>query len=122
MNNSYVKLECILLLVLIGRIRILHNIAIVFIRMGQWEEAVSSLEYIMNEQASHRSGLHLVLCCMALEDRDRIRNAFSLLLSVPLNIEDEDKYNHDQVSIFTFYLDNYNFLSAVIFRKIQVIG
>lgn len=34
------------------RIKIMHNIALVFIKMGQWEEAVSSLEYIMSEQVS----------------------------------------------------------------------
>ncbi|XP_074034344.1 intraflagellar transport protein 88-like protein nompB isoform X4 [Leptinotarsa decemlineata] len=80
------------------RIKIMHNIALVFIRMGQWEEAVSSLEYIMSEQACHRAGLHLVTCCRALEDKERMRTAFSLLLSVPLNIEDEEKYNLEQDS------------------------
>lgn len=77
----------------------MHNIGMVFVRMGQWEEAVASLEYIMNEQASHRAGLHLVLCCIALEDRERMRNAFSLLLSVPLDLEDEEKYSLEQVSV-----------------------
>ncbi|XP_050301604.1 intraflagellar transport protein 88 homolog [Anthonomus grandis grandis] len=78
------------------RIKIMHNIALVFVKMGQWEEAVNSLEFIMTEQACHRAGLHLVACCRALEDRDRMRTAFSLLLSVPLDIADEDKYNIEQ--------------------------
>lgn len=69
----------------------------VFVRMGQWEEAISTLEYIMNEEASHHAGLHLVVCCRATEDRDRMRSAFSLLLSIPLDVEDEEKYNLDQV-------------------------
>lgn len=76
----------------------MHNIAMVFIRMGQWEEAVSSLEYIMSEQACHRAGLHLIVCCRALEDRERMRTAFSLLLAVPLELEDEEKYSLEQVS------------------------
>lgn len=78
------------------RIKIMHNIAMVFVKMGQWEEAVNSLEFIMSEQACHRAGLHLVVCCRALEDRDRMRTAFSLLLSIPLDVEDEDKYNIEQ--------------------------
>lgn len=69
----------------------------VFIKMGQWEEAISSLEYIMSEQACHRAGLHLVLCCRALEDKDRMKTSFSLLLSVPMELEDDDKYNLEQV-------------------------
>ncbi|CAH1102173.1 unnamed protein product [Psylliodes chrysocephalus] len=80
------------------RIRIMHNIATVFIRMGQWEEAIGSLEYIMSEQACHKAGLHLILCCRALEDKEKMRTAFALLLSVPLNIEDEEKYNFEQDS------------------------
>lgn len=75
----------------------MHNIAMVFIRMGQWEEAVSSLEYIMSEQACHRAGLHLIVSCRALEDRERMRTAFSLLLAVPLELEDEEKYISEQV-------------------------
>lgn len=70
----------------------------VFIHIGQWEEAVVSLEYIMSEQASHRAGLHLVTCCRALEDTERMKNAFTLLLSVPLNSEDDEKYELEQVS------------------------
>ncbi|XP_030766229.1 LOW QUALITY PROTEIN: intraflagellar transport protein 88 homolog [Sitophilus oryzae] len=78
------------------RIKIMHNIAMVFVKMGQWEEAVNSLEFIMSEQACHRAGLHLVACCRALEDRDRMRTAFSMLLTVPLDIEDDDKYHLEQ--------------------------
>lgn len=69
----------------------------VFVKMGQYEEAITSLEYIMSEQPQHKSGLHLVLCCRALEDRDRMKSAFILLLGVPLELEDEEKYSLEQV-------------------------
>lgn len=75
----------------------MHNIAMVFIKMGQWEEAITNLEFIMSEQACHRSGMHLVVCCRALEDKERMKTSFSLLLSVPLDLEDEEKYNLEQV-------------------------
>lgn len=75
----------------------MHNIAQVFIGMSQWEEAIVSLEYIMTEQPKHRAGLHLVVCCRALEDTERMKNAFTMLLAVPLNPEDEEKYDPDQV-------------------------
>lgn len=78
----------------------MHNIALVFIDMGQWEEAIISLEYIMTEQPKHRAGLHLVVCCRALEDPERMKNAFSLLLAVPLNLHDEDKYDPEQVVFY----------------------
>lgn len=75
----------------------MHNIATVFIKMGQWEEAISSLEYIMSEDACHKAGLYLVLCCRALDDKDRMRTSFSILLSIPMEVEDEEKYKLDQV-------------------------
>ncbi|KAI4470503.1 intraflagellar transport protein 88 [Holotrichia oblita] len=78
------------------RIKIMHNIGMVFVQMGQYEEAVTSLEFIMSEQPYHRAGLHLVLCCRALEDKERMKNAFSLLLAIPLEMEDEEKYSTDQ--------------------------
>lgn len=81
----------------------MHNIGMVFVRMGQWQEAASSLEYIMNEQGSHQAGLHLILCCMILNDKERMKSAFSLLLGVPLELEDEDIYNQRQV-VTKFYL------------------
>ncbi|XP_018320966.1 intraflagellar transport protein 88 homolog isoform X2 [Agrilus planipennis] len=80
------------------RIKIMHNIAMVYVKMRQWEEAMSSLEYIMNEEASHRAGLHLVLCCLAIEDREKMKVAFSSLLSVPLELEDDDKYAPNQAN------------------------
>lgn len=74
----------------------------VFIKMGQWEEAISSLEYIMSEDACHKAGLHLVLCCRALDDKDRMKTSFSLLLSVLMELEDEEKYNLEQVTDVIF--------------------
>ncbi|XP_022915700.2 intraflagellar transport protein 88 homolog [Onthophagus taurus] len=78
------------------RIKIMHNISMVFVEMNQFEEAVTGLEYIMNEEPNHKAGLHLVLCCRALEDKERMKMAFSLLLAIPLDVEDEEKYNLEQ--------------------------
>lgn len=57
----------------------------------------------MSEDACHKAGLHLVLCCRALDDKDRMKTSFSLLLSVPMELEDEEKYNLEQV-IYIHYL------------------
>lgn len=42
----------------------------------------------------------------ALEDRDRMRTAFSLLLAVPLDIEEDDKYNLEQVLVTPYNVNN----------------
>ncbi|XP_067008666.2 intraflagellar transport protein 88 homolog isoform X2 [Anabrus simplex] len=75
------------------RIKIMHNIGIVFVKMGQFNEACSSFEYIMQEKPEFATGLHLILCHYALGDKDRMKRGFQMLLEVPLNIDDEDRYN-----------------------------
>lgn len=81
----------------------MHNIGMVFVRMGQFSDAVASLEYIMSEGRStgfhlHRAGLHLILCHYALEDKEKMKHAFTMLLEVPLEIDEEDKYRVTSVS------------------------
>ncbi|KAJ3601457.1 hypothetical protein NHX12_032425 [Muraenolepis orangiensis] len=74
------------------RIKILQNIGVVFVRMGQYSDAVTSFEHIMSESPNVRTGFNLVLCYYATGDRDRMKKAFQKLVAVPLGIGDEDKY------------------------------
>lgn len=55
------------------RIKIMHNIGILFVKMGQYSDACTSFEWIMSEQPDFKTGLHLVLCYYALGDKDRTR-------------------------------------------------
>ena len=43
----------------------MHNIGILFVKMGQYSDACSSFEWIMSEQGDFKTGLHLVLCYYA---------------------------------------------------------
>ncbi|XP_064628608.1 intraflagellar transport protein 88 homolog isoform X2 [Lineus longissimus] len=74
------------------RIRIMQNIGIVFVKMGQYNDAITSFEHIMQEEPDFKTGFNLILCYFALGDRDKMKKAFIKLLSVDLKIEDEDKY------------------------------
>nr|CAD7458130.1 unnamed protein product [Timema tahoe] len=74
------------------RVKIMHNIGILFVKMGQFGDACSSFEYIMQEKPDFMSGLHVILCYYALADKDKMKKGFQMLLEVPLNIDDEDKY------------------------------
>lgn len=74
------------------RLKISHNIGVLFVRMGQYAEAATSFEFIMTERADLKCGLHLILCYYALGDVDRIKRAFQLLLEVQQIVElDEDE-------------------------------
>ncbi|XP_033843488.1 intraflagellar transport protein 88 homolog [Periophthalmus magnuspinnatus] len=74
------------------RIKIQQNIGLVFVLMGQYSDAITSYEHIMSECPNIKAGYNLLLCYFALGDQDRMKTAFQKLISVPLNIDDEDKY------------------------------
>ena len=80
------------------RIKILQNIGVVFVRMGQYSDAVTSFEHIMSESPNVRTGFNLILCYYATGDRDRMKKAFQKLIAVPLGIGEEDKYIPTNVS------------------------
>lgn len=73
------------------RLKISHNIGILFIKMGQYSDAASNFEFIMSERADFKCGLHLVLCYYALGDTEKIKRAFQLLLEVQFVLEEEHK-------------------------------
>ncbi|XP_061923423.1 intraflagellar transport protein 88 homolog isoform X1 [Entelurus aequoreus] len=74
------------------RIKIMQNIGTVFVLLGQYPDAITSFEHIMSESPNIRTGYNLILCYYASRDGDGMKIAFQKLLSVPLGIDDEDKY------------------------------
>lgn len=87
------------------RIKIMQNIGVVFIRMGQYSDAITSLEHIMSESPNIKTGFNLILCYYAIGDKERMKKAFQKLISVSLGIDDEDKYITSNVSyVLTFFI------------------
>jgi len=86
--------------------KIMQNIAISFVKLGQFSDAVISFEHIMTEDPSFRTGLNLILCYYALRDRDSMKRTFERLLTVDTRLDDEHKYSASgtQVCCITEYL------------------
>ncbi|KAK2570829.1 Intraflagellar transport protein 88-like protein [Acropora cervicornis] len=74
------------------RIKIMQNIGISFVKMAQFNDAITSFEHIMAEKASFDTGFNLLLCHYALKDKEKMKKTFQKLLSVSLGFDDEDKY------------------------------
>ncbi|XP_061782095.1 intraflagellar transport protein 88 homolog isoform X2 [Nerophis lumbriciformis] len=74
------------------RIKIMQNIGTVFVLLGQYSDAITSFEHIMSKSPNIRTGYNLILCYYASRDGDGMKIAFQKLLSVPLGIDDDDKY------------------------------
>lgn len=73
------------------RLKISHNIGILFIKLGQYSDAANNFEFIMSERADLKCGLHLILCYYALGDTNKMKRAFQLLLEVQIEFDDEHK-------------------------------
>uniref|UniRef100_A0A0K8TIU5 Intraflagellar transport protein 88 n=3 Tax=Lygus hesperus TaxID=30085 RepID=A0A0K8TIU5_LYGHE len=73
------------------RAKIMHNIGILFIRMGQFNDACGSFEYIMQERPNFKAGLYTIVCYFAMGDKEKMKESFTKLLSIPLDI-DEERY------------------------------
>ena len=83
----------------------MKNIAIVFIKLGQYSDAVTSYEHIMGEKPEIESCFNLLVCYYAMEDRERMRKTFQRLVQINAGMDDEEKYNPVTVSfIFRWYL------------------
>lgn len=85
------------------RIKIMHNMGMLFVQMGRLEEAANSFEWVMRERSEFKAGLHAVLCHFALSHRDKMKRAFFELLEVQLNVDQEDKYSINPVSLALSY-------------------
>ncbi|EDO27720.1 predicted protein, partial [Nematostella vectensis] len=55
------------------RIKIMQNIGIAFVKMGQYSDAVTSFEHIMGEKANFQTGFNLILCYYGLGDREKMK-------------------------------------------------
>ncbi|XP_053165751.1 intraflagellar transport protein 88 homolog isoform X2 [Hemicordylus capensis] len=74
------------------RIKIMQNIGIAFIKTGQYTDAINSFEHIMSTSPNLKAGFNLILCYFATGDQEQMKKAFQKLISVPLEIDDDDKY------------------------------
>ncbi|KXS15607.1 TPR-like protein [Gonapodya prolifera JEL478] len=73
------------------RVKIVRNIGNAFVKLGQYADALTSFETVMDQGPDTQSAFNLLLCCFALGDRDRMRKAFTQLVSVPPpQVEPED--------------------------------
>ncbi|CAH8857170.1 unnamed protein product [Trichobilharzia szidati] len=74
------------------RIKIMQNIGISFVKLGQFNEAITSFEHIMQEEPDSKTGFNLIVCYYITGDRNKMKHAFQQLLRVDLHLDDEDRY------------------------------
>lgn len=68
------------------RIKILHNIGIVFVKMRKLEDACTNFEYVMQEKPAMNAGFHAILCHFFLGNVQMMKKAFQAMLNIPLEV------------------------------------
>jgi intraflagellar transport protein 88 len=80
---------------LICRLKIMKNIGIAFIKLGQYIDAVTSFETIMTTVPDHESGFNLILCYFAMGDKEKMKKGFQKLVSIIPESFDKNEDNGD---------------------------
>jgi len=79
------------------RTRILRNIGITFVKVGKYQEAITSFEAVMDSGAADfQTAFNLITCYFALGDAERMKAGFKRMLQIPLPISEDDVEDDDQ--------------------------
>ncbi|KAJ1345014.1 hypothetical protein BSLG_000529 [Batrachochytrium salamandrivorans] len=74
------------------RLKIMRNIGCAFIKMGKFQDAITSLEAIMEGNPDHHTGFNLILCYFAIGNKDKMKRGFEKIISIPPSmIEQHDE-------------------------------
>ena len=115
------------------KLRIMRNIGISFIKMGQFQDAASSFESIMEARSDYSAAFNLILCYYALGDKERMKKGFQRLLNIKAitydkneefvsdstdePIHDHQVFNQDELRSFS--REKYISFHFISFHKIQ---
>ncbi|KAK0425986.1 hypothetical protein QR680_009488 [Steinernema hermaphroditum] len=79
------------------RVKMMNNIGVAFIKLGNYAEALDTFEHSLNDRADYTTSLNLILTAYCLDNVEKMREAFQKLLDVPLMIDDEPKFGEQDV-------------------------
>jgi intraflagellar transport protein 88 len=77
------------------RAKIMRNIGISFLKIGQYTEAVRAFEEVMKTHGDSSTGLNLVVCYFALGESDAMRESFVKLIHCPDAHQNDDDLDED---------------------------
>ncbi|CAI4226801.1 unnamed protein product [Auanema sp. JU1783] len=85
------------------KIKILNNIGVCFIRIGKYDDALSTFEHCVEERADFSTGLNLAYC---IDDADKMKDAFQRMLDIPISGDDELKSQEKEDVLLNQVLNN----------------
>ncbi len=85
----------------------MQNIGIAFVKLRQYNDAITAFEHIMQEEPEIKTAFNLILCYFKIGDKNKMKYTFQRLLKVDLRLDDEERYLSPNVSQQTQYEDMY---------------
>jgi intraflagellar transport protein 88 len=86
----------------------MRNIGNTFVKMGQYQDAITAYETIMEGNPDYTSGFNLILCYFAIGDKDKMKRGFQRLISfTPLQVEQfedqEQNFNEEAIEDYEVF-------------------
>lgn len=78
------------------RFKLMRNIGNAFVKLGQYQDAISSYESIMDAHPTSLTGFNLIVCYYALGNKELMKKGFQQLLNVQENYDDDDEDSDDE--------------------------
>lgn len=72
------------------RLKIMRNVGVALLKLGQYQDAAVSFESIMESVPDYQAGFNLILCYYALGESERMKKAFLRMVSAPVPVLDQD--------------------------------
>lgn len=76
--------------------KVQRNIGNCLVKCGQFQDAITAFEMVMEAEPEFPAGFNLIVCYYALGDIELMKKGFQRLLAVPLPMEEEDQEEEEE--------------------------
>jgi intraflagellar transport protein 88 len=71
------------------RLKINQNIGHAYVKMGEFQNAITSYEHILKSTPNHKTAYNLIICLYATGDKLRMKDCFTSMIKNPAEDESE---------------------------------
>lgn len=72
------------------RFKITKNIGHAYIKLGQFQDAITQYEQILKGSPDHKTAFNLIICLYATGDKMRMKDCFTSMITNPIE-EDQNE-------------------------------
>jgi intraflagellar transport protein 88 len=77
------------------RYKVSRNIGHAYVKLGQYQDAISHYEQILKGSPDHKTAYNLIVCLYTTGDKMRMKDCFTSMITNPLEEEDAEEEDQD---------------------------